>query len=52
MQWLAWRGRYPVAAETLLRWVYSYRDGAARGVACREAWRQAARETADRSSPI
>jgi hypothetical protein len=31
MQWLAWRGRYPDAAETLLRWVYSYRDGAARG---------------------
>src|SRR5215475_11567555 len=27
MQWLAWRGRYPEAAETLLRWVYSYRDG-------------------------
>ena len=27
MQWLAWRGRYPEAAETLLRWVYGYRDG-------------------------
>ena len=23
MQWLAWRGRYPQAAEVLLRWVYS-----------------------------
>jgi pimeloyl-ACP methyl ester carboxylesterase len=27
MQWLGWRGRYAEAAETLLRWVYSYRDG-------------------------
>jgi pimeloyl-ACP methyl ester carboxylesterase len=27
MQWLAWRGRYPDAAETLLRWVYGYRGG-------------------------
>ena len=26
MQWLAWRGRYPEAAETLLRWVYAYRE--------------------------
>jgi pimeloyl-ACP methyl ester carboxylesterase len=26
MQWLAWRGRYPDAAETLLRWVLSSAD--------------------------
>ena len=44
MQWLAWRGRYPQAAETLLRWVYCYRDGGTAWDAFPEAWRQAARE--------
>jgi pimeloyl-ACP methyl ester carboxylesterase len=44
MQWLAWRGRYPEAAETLLRWVYSYRDGGSAWDAFPEQWRQIARE--------
>jgi pimeloyl-ACP methyl ester carboxylesterase len=44
MQWLAWRGRYPEAAETLLRWVYSYRDGGSAWDAFPAAWRQTARE--------
>jgi pimeloyl-ACP methyl ester carboxylesterase len=44
MQWLAWRGRYPEAAETLLRWVYSYRDGGSAWDAFPEQWRQTARE--------
>ena len=44
MQWLAWRGRYPEAAETLLRWVYSYRDGGSAWDAFPERWRQTARE--------
>jgi pimeloyl-ACP methyl ester carboxylesterase len=44
MQWLAWRGRYGEAAETLLRWVYSYRDGGSAWAAFPEAWRQTARE--------
>jgi pimeloyl-ACP methyl ester carboxylesterase len=43
MQWLAWRGRYPEAAETLLRWVYSYRDGGSAWDAFPEQWRQTAR---------
>src|SRR5215468_11668827 len=44
MQWLAWRGRYPEAAETLLRWVYSYRDGGSAWDAFPGQWRQIARE--------
>jgi pimeloyl-ACP methyl ester carboxylesterase len=44
MQWLAWRGRYGDAAETLLRWVYSYRDGGSAWDAFPEAWRQTARD--------
>jgi len=44
MQWLAWRGRYGEAAETLLRWVYSYRDGGSAWDAFPEQWRQTARE--------
>ncbi len=44
MQWLAWRGRYGQAAETLLRWVYSYRDGGSTWDAFPEAWRQTARD--------
>jgi len=44
MQWLTWRGRYPEAAEVLLRWVYSYRDGGSTWDAFPEQWRQTARE--------
>jgi pimeloyl-ACP methyl ester carboxylesterase len=44
MQWLAWRGRYGEAAETLLRWVYSYRDGGSAWDAFPDAWRQTARD--------
>jgi pimeloyl-ACP methyl ester carboxylesterase len=44
MQRLAWRGRYPEAAETLLRWVYSYRDGGSAWDAFPEQWRRTARE--------
>src|SRR5215468_4955707 len=44
MQWLAWRGRYPEAAETLLRWVYSYRDGGSAWDAFPGQWRRTARE--------
>jgi len=44
MQWLAWQGRYPEAAETLLRWVYSYRDGGSAWDAFPEQWRQTARK--------
>jgi 3-oxoadipate enol-lactonase len=47
MQWLAWRGRYPDAAETLLRWVYSYRDGGSTWDAFPEAWRQTARDNGE-----
>jgi len=43
-RWLAWRGRYPEAAETLLRWVYSYRDGGSTWDQFPEQWRQTARE--------
>ena len=44
MQWLAGRGHYPEAAETLLRYVYSYRDGGSAWDAFPEAWRRTARE--------
>ena len=44
MQWLAWRGRYGEAAETLLRWVYAYRDGGSAWDAFPGQWRQTARE--------
>ncbi|MGE5290952.1 MAG: alpha/beta fold hydrolase [Micromonosporaceae bacterium] len=44
MQWLAWRGRYPEAAEALLRSVYSYRDGGSAWDAFPEAWRRTARD--------
>jgi hypothetical protein len=44
MQWLAWRGRYGEAAETLLRWVYAYRDGGNAWDAFPEQWRRTARE--------
>ena len=44
VQWLAWRGRYPEAAETLLRYVYSYSDGGSAWDAFPEQWRRAARE--------
>ena len=44
VQWLAWRGRYPEAAETLLRWVYAYREGGSAWDAFPEQWRRTARE--------
>ena len=44
MRWLAWRGRYPEAAETLLRWVYAYRDGGSAWDEFPEQWRRTARE--------
>jgi len=44
MQWLAWRGRYPEAAETLLRGVYAYRDGGSAWDEFPEQWRRIARE--------
>jgi pimeloyl-ACP methyl ester carboxylesterase len=44
MQWLAWLGRYPEAAETLLRWVYAYCDEGSAWDAFPEQWRQTARE--------
>src|SRR6516165_2711048 len=44
VQWLAWQGRYPEAAETLLRWVYAYREGGSAWDAFPEQWRRTARE--------
>jgi pimeloyl-ACP methyl ester carboxylesterase len=44
MQWLGSRGRDAEAAETLLRWVYSYRDGGSAWDAFPEGWRRTARE--------
>lgn len=44
MEWLGWRGRYAEAAETLLRWVYAYRDGGTAWDDFPEEWRQIARE--------
>jgi pimeloyl-ACP methyl ester carboxylesterase len=43
-QWLAWRGHYAQAAETLLRYVYSYRDGGSAWDEFPEQWRRTARE--------
>jgi len=42
--WLAGRGRHAEAAETLLRYVYSYRDGGSAWDAFPEEWRRIARE--------
>lgn len=44
--WLALRGRYGDAAETLLRAAYSYREGGTAWDAFPEEWRRAARENA------
>ncbi|HKA96078.1 MAG TPA: alpha/beta hydrolase [Streptosporangiaceae bacterium] len=44
VQWLAWRRRYGEAAETLLRYVYAYRDGGSAWDAFPEQWRRTARE--------
>lgn len=44
MQWLAWRGKHAEAAEVLLRYVYSYRDGGTAWDAFPEDWRQVARK--------
>lgn len=46
MEWLAARGRYPEAAETLLRRVYTYRDGGSAWDAFPDEWRQIARANA------
>lgn len=45
LQWLAWRGRHAEAAETLLRYVYSYRDGGSAWDEFPEEWRRIARES-------
>jgi pimeloyl-ACP methyl ester carboxylesterase len=44
MQWLAWRGHHAEAAERLLRYVYSYRDGGSAWEEFPEEWRRVARE--------
>jgi pimeloyl-ACP methyl ester carboxylesterase len=44
MEWMARRGHYPEAAETLLRWVHSYRDGGSTWVDFPAEWRRTARE--------
>jgi len=49
MQWLAWRGRYGETAETLLRWVYSYRDGGSAWDAFPQPGGKLPGTTADRS---
>lgn len=43
MQSLAWRGRHDDAAEVLLRYVYSYRDGGSAWDAFPDEWRRVAR---------
>ena len=43
MQGLAWRGRHDEAADALLRYVYSYREGGSAWDAFPDAWRQTAR---------
>lgn len=44
MEWLARRRQYSEAAEVLLRWVYTYRDGGSAWDAFPEDWRRTARE--------
>lgn len=46
MEWLALRGRHADAAETFLRWAYTYRDGGTAWEAFPEQWRRAARDNA------
>ena len=46
LQWLAWRGHHAEAAETLLRFVYAYRDGGSAWDEFPEEWRRIARENA------
>jgi pimeloyl-ACP methyl ester carboxylesterase len=43
VQTLAWRGHYPQAAETLLRFVYSYRDGGSAWDKFPAEWRRTAK---------
>lgn len=45
MEWLARSGRYPEAAETLLRQVYAYRDGGSAWDAFPEEWRRIGRDS-------
>jgi pimeloyl-ACP methyl ester carboxylesterase len=44
MGWLALRGRHADAAESFLRWAYTYRDGGTAWDAFPPEWRRAARE--------
>lgn len=46
MGWLALRGRHADAAESFLRWAYTYRDGGTAWDAFPAEWRRAARENA------
>ena len=46
MGWLAWRGRHADAAESFLRWAYTYRDGGTAWDAFPAEWRRAARDNA------
>jgi pimeloyl-ACP methyl ester carboxylesterase len=46
MGWLALRGRHADAAESFLRWAYTYRDGGTAWDAFPAEWRRAARDNA------
>lgn len=46
MGWLALRGRHADAAESFLRWAYTYRDGGTAWEAFPPEWRDAARDNA------
>lgn len=46
MWWLALRGRNADAAESFLRWAYTYRDGGTAWTALPDPWRRAARDNA------
>jgi pimeloyl-ACP methyl ester carboxylesterase len=45
VQWRGWRGQYAEAAETLLRYVYRYRDGGSAWDAFPDDWRRIGRES-------
>lgn len=47
MRWLEWRGRYAEAAETFLRYAYTYRDGGSAWDAFPDEWRRVVRENAN-----
>jgi pimeloyl-ACP methyl ester carboxylesterase len=46
MGWLALRGRHADAAESFLRWAYTYRDGGTAWEAFPAEWRRAAKDNA------